>query len=271
MADDPRFAETRCPSGHTVRVRDGSGPAVVFLNGCGLSAAGWDEVAASLEGRRVITLDRPGHNGTRAAGPPSLVDETRLLAELLDAEATPVVVVAHSMASFQAEAIARLRPGRVVGVVLVDPSVPPPCARFSAAVGALAGLAARMVRLGPVRDVVGWMLRAGMRSQTVRPQAIDSPRWRPLWSSEQALAAAAAEWLSYRDQAAQLLVLRARQKAPAPARVAVLEAPPFNGAAAVVSVLSAFRTSRIRRVSGSRHLMMLDAPQVIVEEIERLS
>ncbi|MBW3070293.1 alpha/beta hydrolase [Actinomyces sp. 594] len=244
---------------------------MMLLNGCGLSAAGWDEVVAGLPGRRVITVDRPGHHGTRHAGPPSLAGEARFLVELLDAEPGQVVVVAHSMAAFQAEAIARLRPGRVAGVMLVDPSATPPHARASAAADALDRIATRCLRLAAVRVAAGRMLRAGMRSQTTRPEAIDSAGWRPLWGSERALGAAAAEWLAFREQAAQLLALRRRQAIPAPVPAVVLEAPPFSGAAAVTSLLTAFRASRIRRVPGSRHLMMLDEPRVIVEEIERLS
>jgi len=271
MADSPGTGERRYPSGHTIRVREGRGRAVLFLNGCGLPSAGWDGVIAGLPGRRVVTVDRPGHHGTIGAGPPSLVAETRFLAELLAEEPAPAVVVAHSMAAFQAEALARVCPEAVAAVLLVDPSVPPTHARACAQAGPLSRLAVRGLRIGPVRAAVGGIVRLGMRRQTLRPEMIDAEQWRPAWSGERELGSAAAQWLSFRGQAAELLALRSAQGTPAPVTAVVLEAAPFSGAGVASALTSGFRSVRLRRLAGSRHLVMLDAPGAIVDEIEQLT
>ncbi|SDN61538.1 Pimeloyl-ACP methyl ester carboxylesterase [Actinomyces ruminicola] len=270
MADSSGTGERRYPSGHTIRVREGHGRAVLFLNGCGLSSAGWDDVVAGLPGRRVITVDRPGHYGTVCTGPPSLAAETRFLAELIATEPGPAVVVAHSMASFQAEALARVRPALVSGVVLVDPSMPPKRVRSCAAAGPLSRLATRCLRISPIRAVAGRVLRVGMRRQTRRPEMVDAERWRPLWSGERELGAAASEWLSFRGQAAELAALRRVQGLPAPTTAVVLEALPFAGAGVTSGLASAFHSTRLRRLPECRHLVMLDAPGEVVREIELL-
>ncbi|MDU0348082.1 alpha/beta fold hydrolase, partial [Actinomyces sp. MRS3W] len=147
------MAEIHRRDGHTITIHDGAGPAVVLLSGCALNSGCWADVVAALPGRRIITVDRPGYLGTASAGLPSLPEQVRVLARILEeVEARPVIVVAHSMAAFQAEALARLRPRLVAGMVLVDPSAEPdpllplpgedPCARaLTRAAGAAFGYA----------------------------------------------------------------------------------------------------------------------------------
>ncbi|QZE26448.1 alpha/beta hydrolase [Brevibacterium casei] len=102
--------------------RGGKDP-VLFLNGCALAAAGWLPVIAEMPDRDVIALDRPGFAGTRWPGTlPDLAGELAAMERAI-AGHSRVVIVAHSMAAFRAEAFARLRPERVAGIVLVDPSI----------------------------------------------------------------------------------------------------------------------------------------------------
>ncbi|MDO4243395.1 MAG: alpha/beta hydrolase [Actinomyces sp.] len=261
--------ERRYPDGHTVHTRDGAGPGIVLLNGCALAAVGWDEVIAALPGRRIIAVDRPGRRGTSCTALPTLAGETRFLADLLrDTEPGPVIVVAHSMAAFQAEALARTRPGLVAGVVLVDPAITAG-ARVGGRIGAeLAWRAADLLLgHGPVRRPVARIWRRGLKSQTVRPELIDTSRWRETWASRRSLAAGTAEWMAFPAQAAELERLREAQKTPAPVGAVIVEAPPPVPLVEAAVLHSSFAATRLRRLPGCRHLTMVDAPLQVAEEI----
>lgn len=264
--------ELRLPSGHTVVTREGRDPGVLLLNGCGLAAAGWSRVVDALPGRRIIAVDRPGRRGTTLLGMPTLADETRFLRGLLEESVAAPVVVAHSMAAFQAEALARIAPRLVGGVVLVDPSVSAPArARARAVAEPLNRAAGGLLRWASLRRAASRVVRAGLRANTVRPEIIDTAPWRETWASGRSLAAAAAEWLSYSAQAVELQDLRAAQGAPAAVEAVVLQAPPPLDAAGTRALLASFRAARLRRVTSSRHLMMLDAPTVIAQEVDLMS
>ncbi|MDO4887460.1 MAG: alpha/beta hydrolase [Actinomycetaceae bacterium] len=254
---------------HTVRVRAGRQPGFLLLNGCGLASSGWDEVAEALAGWKIIAVDRPGRRGTEAAGLFSLAGEVRFLEGLLDAEG-PAVVIAHSMAAFQAEALARTRPDLVAGIVLVDPSVAPPRARDLRSAAALSRAADRLLRRRPLYRLASAAWRAGLKSQTTIPEAIDGAGWRDTWQSRPSLAAAAAESLSFSGQAAELAWLRRTRAAPTVPAV-VLQAPPFMGVKALQALRGAFAAASVHRVPGSRHLMMLDAPRLIAHHARLLA
>ncbi|WP_196717171.1 alpha/beta fold hydrolase [Actinomyces trachealis] len=253
----------------------GQAPTVLLLNGCGLGAASWQKVVAGLPGYRMIAVDRPAYQGGGSAPPPSLPGLTRLVSRLLqEVAAGPVVVVAHSMAAFQAEALARLHPEQVVGVVLVDPSMlsrrswlRPLGRRALHRTSSLVGLA---LRCPPLQVVAAGAWRAVLRRQTRDPQAVAVEPWVGSWAGPETLTDAAAQWLSYGGQAEALRRLRARQDRPCQVPAVVLEAPPVPTPQQVVVLESAFKTLRRRRVPGSRHLLMLDAPQVVVAEVKRL-
>lgn len=261
------MSERRFPDGHTVHTRDGRGPGILLLNGCGLASAGWDDVVTALPGRRIIAVDRPGRCGTTCTELATLAGETRFLAELLRKTGQgPVIVVAHSMAAFQAEALARTCPGLVAGVVMVDPSVTARVRRASAVAVPLSRAARALLRLGPVRGAVAAAWRAGLRSQTALPAVIDTAGWREAWDDQQSLEAAATEWLSYSSQAAELQELR-RQSPPARVGAVVLEAPPVADAAGAAALHASFSRTRLRRLPGCRHLVMVDSPGTIAQEV----
>ncbi|AWE42410.1 alpha/beta hydrolase [Actinobaculum sp. 313] len=286
--------EMRYPSGHTVHIHHSEGettrdlshtyaqaspasaanvptpagrirPTAVLLSGCGLGSACWDQVIAALPDWRIITVDRPGRLGTSCDAFPSLVAETRFVRELLEDEGS-AVVVAHSMASFQAEALARLVPHLVTAVVLVDPSAAPLNAHHSRVAPRLSALAAQLTRLGPLRRLASALWRAGLQAQTQHPELIDTARWIPTWNSRSALVATLKEALAFRGQAADLLMLRRRQGSAAPVRAIILEAPPYTSTRARKALLASFRNAHVRQVH-SRHLMMLDAPETIADSV----
>ena len=116
--------------GVPVRVLDiGSGPALVCSSGVASVLWDWAPVVELLRGdHRVIVLDRPG------CAPGQTVPETlpdldaeaaRLLAVLDVLHVTgPVTAVGHSFGAAVVEAAARLHPGRLASLVLLDGSVP---------------------------------------------------------------------------------------------------------------------------------------------------
>src|SRR3954451_2645930 len=90
-------------------VQPGAGPPVILIGGCGMPSYAWDPVARLLAGHQVVRLDRPGLGGTPWPDPlPTLAEETATLVDLA-AEHPGGVFVAHSMASFHAEAAIRNR------------------------------------------------------------------------------------------------------------------------------------------------------------------
>lgn len=253
---------------------------VLLLNGAGLRSSGWDGVIDELKSSRVVTVDRPPRRGGPRERLPSLAAEVAVLRRLLRALGrlrppghAPMVVVAHSMAAFQAEALARTAPEHVASVVLVDPSVEVAGTSGLHTLSAAAQWAAELaLRASPVRALARRGLRAGLRAQTRHPYEIDADSWRRVWSGDRArLGAAAAEWLSYRGQVAELERLRARLAGPAPVRVTVLEVPPYSGRPGQAVLRSAFADVDLRRMPGSRHLMMIDAVDEIIQAIRALA
>lgn len=116
--------------GVPVRVLDiGSGPALVCSSGVASVLWDWAPVVELLRGdHRVIVLDRPGCAPGQAV-PETLPDldaeAARLLAVLDALHVTgPVTAVGHSFGAAVVEAAARLHPGRLASLVLLDGSVP---------------------------------------------------------------------------------------------------------------------------------------------------
>lgn len=103
-------------------------PQVVLLSGLAGAVADWDPVTRLLAASaRVVRFDRPGiGESTPSSEAPSLRREVAVLDAVLDFAGDPAVLVGHSLAGLHVEAYARLRPGRVRGAVLVDPSLVPP-------------------------------------------------------------------------------------------------------------------------------------------------
>ncbi len=245
---------------------------VLLLNGAGLVSGGWRELWPELRDYEVITVDRPGYRGTTRRHLPTLPGEVRVLETVLERLTHGgATVVAHSMAAFQAEALARLRPDLVRGVVLVDPSLLVSSARRPRLAAPLWHAARHSLALRPVRWLAQTGFRAGLRSQTHHPQKTGRREWERAWDSPAALAAGTAEWLSYGQQAADLDQLRRRQGAPARTCAVVLQAPPYASRAQEEALREAFADVDLRQVPHSRHLMMLDAPTQIVAAIRQVS
>ncbi|TWP49386.1 alpha/beta hydrolase [Lentzea tibetensis] len=102
-------------------------PVVVLSSGLGGAWFDWARVLELLEPHaRVIVFDRPGLG---MSGParrdPSLAREVAVLDAVLRGIPS-ALLVGHSMATMHVEAYARLRPGKVLGAVLLDPDTEVP-------------------------------------------------------------------------------------------------------------------------------------------------
>ncbi|HYX97483.1 MAG TPA: alpha/beta hydrolase [Geodermatophilus sp.] len=111
--------------------RLGTGPTVVLCSALGLVCSDWAAVCALLPGVDVVTYDRPGNGYSPSPDPawpdrrPATLDEEAArLAAVGPAVAAgpPYVLVGHSSGGLYAQAFARMHPQLTAGVVLVDAS-----------------------------------------------------------------------------------------------------------------------------------------------------
>lgn len=259
----------------------GERPGVILLGGCGVPAVTWEPVRARLAGIWVAALDRPGLAGTAWPGRlPRLSEEVSTLADLAARGGGPVVVVGHSMAGPHAEALARQHPDLVAGVVLVDASVEWRPRRATSGRGWL--WAARAVqaagsapdpghilvrRLG--RGVGRLLISAQSRRRGLRSRASD--RATAIYGSPAAMASVVAENGAYRRQMHDLdRVRRSRPGFETPTRVLTA-----IGGSRSRWLLSQVRLSQLLGAQqvvtqDSRHLMMIDRPDLVVDAIQQL-
>jgi len=251
-------------------------PTVLLLGGCGVPSYVWDDVAARLADLSVVRLDRPGLVDTPWPGRlPQLAEEVATLAELVEALGTPVLVIAHSMAGPHAEALARQHPETVAGLVLIDGSVEWEPKEPSKGRGWL--LAARAVRrvmtvpalqpLGPLAD------RAMVVAQSRRQHLFDpvDPVARATYRRGDTVASVVAEQAAYGAQIRDLAQIRETAPWPGPPTV-VLTAAGDGGRSWVADQRRLAELLSARQVvrDDSRHLMMLDRPDVVADALRSL-
>lgn len=256
------------------QLREGTGPTVVLVNGAGMSMEHWDRVVELLPGRRVLRFDRPGMGGTAFPGQlPGLDEEVASLAALVRETASAddggVVLVAHSMGSFHAEALARRHPELVGGIVMVDGSVEELDARPGWRLGQVAtGLVSSLGSL-PLNRLMGQALRLGVWRQTHGPLAhVSTPRLSDVYQDRDSLAMGTAEFFAYYQQAWDLQLLRRTHPLPR-VPVAVLTAADSTERAWPERQARWARLLRApqHRVERSRHLMMIDRPEVVAQAV----
>lgn len=205
---------------HVVESGPVDGAPLLLTSGLGGAWFDWAPTVELLRGRhRVTVFDRPGL-GLSPAGvaPPSLRRDTAVLEALAARAGRPVIVLAHSMAAFHAEALARLRPRLVRGLVLVDPSYerdPHVRVRVAAALTPLATAAGAVLGATRLAKIAGpFGRRLVLRRTSRRDEAAPADVVRSVYGRGTVIGTVIAEELAYREMAVDLARLRERRAFP---------------------------------------------------------
>lgn len=256
-----------------VRGHAGQEPAVVLIAGCGLAMEYWRGVNNRLDDLHVIAYDRPGMGGTRWPGHlPSLAEEVDSLAALLDAKrVSGAVLVAHSMASFYAEGLARVRPDLVGGIVMVDGSVEwpvrPPAHTFDTLPTGLA-VALHTPKLGTL-GALGWRLGTWVQSNWDF-RRLGYGRIPAIYRDPDSLVNAAAESIAYEQQAWDLLQLRLQHPWPGVPTTILCAGTDEEWIETQTRWAALLHVPQVTVVQDSKHLMMLDCPDIVAGAARRL-
>ncbi len=280
------------PDGRTLnfRCRGAGAPTVIFEAGYGGTSLAWWKVQELLADRfRSCAYDRAGY-GFSAPGPAPRDGEAvaRDLDNGLTAarERGPFILVGHSAGALYVRLLADRRPKDVVGMVLVDPSVPFQDRRAAAAYGPGAGaltaqrakaarcLAAVESNPAPAAgDTLGGCLPAEKPGQSAasaaarRAEALRPGLWRTeiseldsLWTDTSREVARGGQSLAHLP----LIVLTADGTASfaGGARGAIDDWTAWHIELAAMSTRGSQRT-----IANSSHLMMRDRPEAIVAAI----
>ncbi|TDB84417.1 alpha/beta hydrolase [Actinomadura sp. KC216] len=264
-----------------------SGPVdgVPLLLAAGLGGA-WFDWAPTVERLRdeyrVIAYDRPGLGlSPAAAARPTLLRDTWIMEALAERVERPVIVLAHSMAAFAAEALARLRPEHVLGMVLVDPShertrLPPvpvgaALTPLATATGAVLGATRLAGVAGPLaRRLI--LRRTSRRGDTVPDEVV-----RSVYRRGTVLGTVIAEEIAYREMAARLAWLRRRYSFPPIPLLVVTALGDVRGPRGKRAWAEGHERLAKLSPNGTRvelpdalHMVPLDRPDVLADAVARI-
>lgn len=269
---------------HVVAVGDPAAPPVVFSGGLGAAWFDWDPVVPLLQDtHRVIRFDRPGTGASPpAAEPPSLRAAVGDLARLARCAGAPVTLVAHSMAAFHAEALARIHPELVRGMVLVDPSWEPEAGVRLYLAGVLTPAyraAGALLDLTGLARVVGPLARRyAIGRGSLRGEMVSAPLVKAVYGSGRVLGEIGAENQAYREMAFDLWQLRRRRPFPDIPLVVLTAAGDRadEGArrawASCHAELAAMTPyGRCVELADSRHMVPFDRPDAIADAVFSLA
>ncbi|AXE38376.1 alpha/beta fold hydrolase [Acidipropionibacterium virtanenii] len=258
-----------------MRVHHGAAPAVLLMSGAGQPGEYWRPVVEQLGERLVVSYDRPGMGATPWPGRlPGLAEEVATATAMAD-ELGPLVLVAHSMAAFHAEALAREHPGAVRGLVLVDPSVEWPARSPSQPGTGRARAVARvsgygLSGLGRAGAVVATLTQTSWSLPRIR-RYLSVERLRQIFGQPDSLAMVTAELMAYERQAWDLMEVRERYAWPGtPAIVLSAERSGAEQENGRQERLARLLGAQLWPVPRSRHLMMLDDPATIARAVRRI-
>lgn len=220
----------------------GAGPAVLLLHGQPGSARDWAGVERRLTDNRLLVPDRPGYGASPgpALGP---LDSAEALAVELKARVSgPVTVVGHSYGGAVGVALAERYPEQVSALVLLAPAVTPACIGYLDRV-----LAAPWVGDGLAWAAVGILGRVARRRRDWS--------WRSFVTEQRALL----EEVGYLSAGLESISVPSVVVSGAHDRVV-----PSRATAEVVFRIPGAELIEIARAG---HLLMLDAPDRVVEVI----
>lgn len=105
-------------------IRSGTGPALVFLHGLGMTARTWDACAGHLRDRfTVVAIDLPGHGDSPCPDDQDAFTRDSALADIDEVLATldaPPILIGHSLGGYLALAHAATRPEATRGIVILN-------------------------------------------------------------------------------------------------------------------------------------------------------
>lgn len=103
-------------------IETGDGQPVLLLHGVGLQAEAWGAQIKALAGAyHVIAPDMPGHGQSRLMeGVETLADYATAIAQVLDQQPVPALVIGHSMGAMIALELAIRMPQKVSGVAALN-------------------------------------------------------------------------------------------------------------------------------------------------------
>ncbi|MES9537473.1 alpha/beta fold hydrolase [Actinomadura sp. NPDC000600] len=268
---------------HVVESGPADGPPLLLASGLGGAWFDWEPSVALLrEGHRVTVFDRPGLGLSPAAvAPPSLRRDTAIMEALARRAGRPVTVLAHSMAAFAAEALARTRPALVRGLVLLDPSCEPEAwvpVRLAAALTPLATAAGAVLGATRLAGVAGpFGRRMILKHTSRRDEAVPEEVVRSVYGRGTVVGTVFAEELAYREMAADLAGLRERRPFP-PVPLAVVTAlGDLDGAdrkrewAEAHARLAAMSPHGTRiELPDALHMVPLDRPDAVADAVAAL-
>jgi pimeloyl-ACP methyl ester carboxylesterase len=257
-----------------VTSQPGTGPPIVLLGGCAVPSYDWDFVADLLPDLALVRLDRPGLLGSPWPDElPQLAAEVGTLEALLETTG-PAILVAHSIAGFHAEALVRRRPDLVVGLVLADGSVElkprqPRPRRGWLRVARLVRRAMAVPALGlPASFLQRFLVAAQSHRTLTEPVSLLT---RQTFRDPDAIANVLAEQAAYSQQAWDLARLRESHAWPQTSTI-VLTAAEKGGARWIAeqAQLAALLGARHVVIEDSRHLIMIDRPDVVAQVVRGL-
>ncbi|GAA2435835.1 alpha/beta hydrolase [Actinomadura vinacea] len=284
MADTSvRVANAGGEQVHLVDTGRRDGPPLLIGSGLGGAWFDWDPTVELLRAEhRTVVYDRPGLGRSPAAhAPPSLRRDVQIMADLAKEIGAPVTVLAHSMGAFAAEALARLHPELLNGLVLVDPSYErDPCAgpRVAAALtpltktlGGALGVT-RIARLGAPAA-----RRLVLRFTSDRDDTVPAATVRDVYGRGTVIGTIAAEELAYREMAADLAALRDRRPFPDLPLVVLTALGDVRGPGRAQDWAEGHRrlaamSPRGEQVElpGAKHMLQLDRPDAIAAAVAQV-
>jgi pimeloyl-ACP methyl ester carboxylesterase len=202
---------------------------------------------------------------------PRLAAEVDTLVDLLRGLSEPGLLVAHSMVGFHAEAVARLHPELVMGLVLTDGSVewqprPPRGER----VWLLAARILRRISPFPALRFIGSLTDRAMttaQSRRLRWNRRRPPMAVATYRAPDAVASVVAEAAAYESQVLDLALLRQQHPFPAiPVRVLSAGAEGKRWVRAQARLAAELGGSQVV-AEDSRHLLMVDRPDLVIAAI----
>ncbi|WP_188078881.1 alpha/beta fold hydrolase [Rhodococcus sp. ANT_H53B] len=262
----------------------GTGPTVVLCGGLGSNWFDWNDTVDILSAHHhVVVLDRPGFglsDPLPAGATPTVRGEADRIVGVLDALGVtePAVVAGHSIAGFYAEAVARLYPSRIRGILLLDSSAESDPRRFIPAavrVEAAHLIAAVLSKTG-VQTLFGPRVRRVLNQATPpdgTPQEtfdwVDDIYRRPTY-----LAAALTEDVVYPDLAVELNRIRKQFRLVVPVIVAAAHtgrpSPWGKRWIRTQRKLAAYLRADFTVVMPAHHHAMIDKPAEVAALITEL-